>query len=303
MPVLRPVTPAERGKVDTERVAELAASQSGVVSRAQLESVGVSDSALSRWVHARRLHRVHPGVYAVGHSVLSLDGLLFAALLYGGDEAVFSHTTAAWLWRLIEADPKRIHLTVPGRRSSWPGVRVHHSRQIDRSECRGFPVTSVARTLLDIAGMLPFRQLRRALAEAEYRKILEPTEIRAVTGSGRRGSRALRLALDMHMPELAETLSVLEERFLELCEAAALPTPEVNRSAGLMRVDAFWRAESLAVEVDGGDAHAGLGQMKRDRDRELALRAKGFQVVRYTWEQVNRRPRDVAEDLRRLLGR
>jgi len=162
-------------------------------------------------------------------------------------------------------------------------------------------VTSVARTLLDIAGMLPFRQVRRALAEAEYRKVLEPAEIHAITGSGRRGSRALRLALAKHLPELAETVSVLEERFLELCELAALPLPQVNRRAGLMRVDAIWRNELLAVEVDGGDAHAGLGQMKRDRERELALRARGFQVVRYTWEQVTRRPDDVVDDLRRLL--
>ena len=114
MPVLRPVTPAHRGKVDTERLAELAGRQSGVVSRAQLESVGVSDSAMSRWVQSHRLHRIHPGVYAVGHAALSLDGRLIAALLYGGDDAVFSHTTAAWLWRLIDAEPKRISSHRPG---------------------------------------------------------------------------------------------------------------------------------------------------------------------------------------------
>jgi very-short-patch-repair endonuclease len=233
---------------------------------------------------------------------LSLDGRLIAALLYGGDEAVFSHTTAAWIWSLIDAEPRHIHLTVPGRRSSLPGVRVHHSRQLDRAECRDLPVTPVPRTLLDIAAVLPFRQVRRALAKAEYRKLLQPAEIIAVTGSGRRGSRALKLALANHLPELAETLSLLEERFLELCESAALPMPEMNRQTGLMRVDAVWRNEGLAVEVDGGDAHAGLGQMKRDRDRELALRAQGFQVVRYTWDQVTRRPRRVAEDLRRLLA-
>ena len=107
----------------------------------------------------------------------------------------------------------------------------------------------------------------------------------------------------MHLPELAQSLSLLEERFLELCESRGLPMPEVNRRAGLMRVDAIWREAGVAAELDGGDAHAGLGQMKRDRDRELALRAKGFQVVRYTWEQVNRRPGEVAEDLLRLLGR
>ncbi|HEY1237522.1 MAG TPA: DUF559 domain-containing protein [Solirubrobacterales bacterium] len=225
-----------------------------------------------------------------------------AALLYGGDQAVLSHTTAAWLWSLIDAEPKRIHLTIPGRRTSLPDVRVHRSGDLDRAEHRQLPVTSVARTLLDLAGMLSFREVRRALAQAEFHQLLRPAEILAVTGRGRRGSRVLRLALTQHLPELAQTLSVLEERFLELCESAGFPMPQVNRRASLMRVDAIWRESGLAVELDGGDAHTGLGQMKRDRDRELALRASGFQVVRYTWEQVTRRPAEVVADLRRLLS-
>jgi predicted transcriptional regulator of viral defense system len=146
--------PRSAGRVDTDRLAELAGKQSGVVSRVQLESLGVSDSALSRWVQAQRLHRIHRGVYALGHSALSLDARLVAALLYAGDEAVFSHTTAAWIWRLIEAEPKRIHLTVSGRRSSLPDVRVHRSRGIEVVEHRGFRVTSVARTLVDLGAML-----------------------------------------------------------------------------------------------------------------------------------------------------
>ena len=303
MPALRRVTPAQRDKLDAEGLAGLSTRQHGVVSRSQLQERGVSRSAISRWVVAGRLHRIHPGVYAVGHSALSLNARLWAALLYAGSEAAFSHTTAAWLWQLIDAEPTRIHLTVRGRRHSLPGVRLHHSRRLEPVDCRGVPATDVARTLLDIAAMLPYRQVRRALAEAEYRKLLRPADLLGVTGSGRRGSRMLRLSLANHMPELAHTLSILEERFLELCESAALPLPKVNRRTGLMRVDALWPEEGLAVEVDGGDAHAGLGQMKRDRDRELALRASGFQVVRYTWEQVNRRPSEVAEDLRRLLAR
>jgi hypothetical protein len=301
MPVLRRVMSDSRTQIDAEGLDALVVRQGGVVSRQQLRNMGLSDTMIARWLENGRLHRLHRQVFAVGHTAISIEGRLWAALLYAGNEAVLSHTTAAWTWSLIDTEPRRIHLTVPGRRSSLPGVRVHHSRRIDRAECRGFPVTSVARTLVDIAAMLPFRQLRRALAEAEYRKLLAPAEILAVAGSGRRGSRALRVAMAKHMPELVKTLSTLEERFLELCESAGLPMPEANRKAGLMRVDAVWRDARLAVEVDGGDAHAGLGQLKRDRDRELALRAQGFQVVRYSWEQVSRRPSQVAEDLRRLL--
>jgi predicted transcriptional regulator of viral defense system len=302
MSVLRRFPSDSRTNFDAEAIARLAERQYGVVCRKQLMAAGVGSATIARWLEATRLHRVHPHVYAVGHSALSLNGRLMAALLYGGDQAVFSHTTAAWIWSLIDSEPTRIHLAVPGRRRSLPGVRVHHSRRIDRAACGKLPVTSVPRTLLDIAGMLPFRQLRRALAEAEYRKLLRPAEVLEVTGSGRYGSRALRRALAHHLPELAETLSTLEERFLELCEAADLPIPEVNSRTGQMRVDAIWRDKHLAVEVDGGDAHSGWGQIKRDRDRELELRAQGFQVVRYTWEQVTRRRDDVVADLRRLLA-
>jgi predicted transcriptional regulator of viral defense system len=302
MPVLRPVTPAHRGKVDTERLAKLAVSQSGVVSRAQLESVGVSDSAMSRWVQARRLHRIHPGVYAVGHAALSLDGRLIAAVLYGGDDAVFSHTTAAWLWRLIDAEPNRIHLTVPGRRSSLSGVRVHRSRDVARATCRELPVTSVARTLVDLAGMLSFRELRRALAEADYRDLLSVPEVKSELKQGRQGSRALRRALHQHLPQLAHTLSVLEERFLELCHATGLPLPEINPSVGRMRVDALWRQQGLVAELDGAAAHGSWPQASRDRERELALRRMGFRVVRYTWQQIIERPTEVVADLREQLG-
>jgi predicted transcriptional regulator of viral defense system len=300
--LLRPNAPAQRGKLDTDALAALAARQFGVVSRAQLDSAGVSDSAISRWVAARRLHRIHPGVYAIGYASLSLEARLFAALLYGGDQAVFSHTTVAWIWSLIDTEPTRIHLTVPGRRRSLPEVRVHRTREMDGVAYRGQPVTSVPRTLLDIASVLSFRQLRRALAEADYRGLLDDAGIADALGRGHRGSRALRQALSAHLPELAETLSPLEERFLEFCETAQIPLPEVNGKVSRMRIDALWRECGVAVEVDGGAGHTGLAAIKRDRQREMALRANGFQVVRYTWEQVTGQSDEVAADLRRLLG-
>jgi hypothetical protein len=302
MPPLRPVAPTQRGKIDSEALAALANRQAGVISRAQLHSVGVSDSAVSRWVQARRLHRIHPRVYAVGHSVLSLDGRLFAALLYGGDEAVFSHTTAGWLWRVIDAEPKRIHLTVPGRRRSLPGVRVHRSRQVEPAEQRGLRVTSVARTLVDLAAVLSFRDLRKALAEADYRGLLSLSGVAEVMKPGLEGSRALRCAIDRHIPQLACTRSVLEDRFLELCEGAGIPMPRVNANVAGMQVDALWPVEQLVVELDGAAAHGGWSAASRDRERELALRRLGFRVVRYTWRQITERPTEVVVDLRDQLG-
>jgi hypothetical protein len=134
---------------------------------------------------------------------LSLDGRLNAALRYGGDRAVFSHTTAAWIWSLTEAQPSHIHLTVPGRQRSLPVVRIHHSRGIDR------------------ATWLSPRQLRRALSEADYRGLLELGDLEQTLRRGRVGSKALRAALQAHMPGLAQTRSVLEERFLEAPQLTA----------------------------------------------------------------------------------
>jgi predicted transcriptional regulator of viral defense system len=288
--------------MDAEALDAVATEQHGVVSRQQLRDLGLSDTMIARWLEIGRLHHLHRQVFAIGHTAITIEGRLWAALLYAGEGAVLSHTTAAWAWQLIDAEPTRIHITVPGRRSSLPDVRVHHSRKVDRATCRDLPVTSVARTLVDIAAMLPYRQIRRALAEAEYRNLLEPAEVLAVTRPGRRGSRALRLALAHHLPELAETLSILEERFLELCQVAGLPLPTVNAKIGGMRVDALWREQRLVAELDGAPAHGGWAQASRDRERELALRSLGFRVVRYTWKQITERAAEVAADLRRLLG-
>ena len=162
-------------------------------------------------------------------------------------------------------------------------------------------MTPAARTLVDFASQVSARQLRRALAEADFHGLLVPSEIHATLKPGRAGSAALRAALLSHVPELAQTLSQLEERFLELCESAWLRLPEVNARVGRMRVDALWRKARLAVELDGSAAHGGWAAIKRDRQRELALRAEGFRVVRYTWDQVARTPHDVVADLTRLL--
>ncbi len=138
MATLRRVRLAQRDKVDAEGLVRLAEGQDGVLSTRQLQSMGLTRAAISRWAKAGRLHRVLPHVYALGHGALSLRGRIWAALLYAGPAAVLSHTTAAWAWSLIDTEPRRIHLTVPGRRRSLPEVRTHHSRQIERVEHRAF---------------------------------------------------------------------------------------------------------------------------------------------------------------------
>jgi hypothetical protein len=301
---LRRFTSGGRSRGDAVRVAELAARQGGVVGWGQLEGLGVGEATICRWVDAGRLHPVHHGVYAVGHSHLDLTGRLHAALLYAGSAAVLSHTTAASHWGLIADQPRRVHLTVPGRCRSLSTVRAHHTRRIERTEHLGLPVTPVARTLLDLASLLPFAQLRRALAEADFQGLLRPRAVEAVLGRGRPGSAALRRSLARHLPELAATRSVLEEGFLALCERSAIRVPEVNATVEHLMVDALWAAEKVIVELDGQSAHASAANVEQDRAREHTLRRAGYLVIRYSWQQVTRRPEAVAAELRaELAGR
>lgn len=257
---------------------------------------------MQRHLRAGRLHRVFDGVYAVGHRSLSSEGRLAAALLHAGPGAALSHLTAGWWWRLLSIEPSMIHLSTRRRISPTPALRIHRPRDLERHWHRGLPVTGVPRTLLDCAALLPIARLRRSLAEAEYLRLATLDEIRLALGSGHPGSAALRKALDRHQPRLARTLSVLEERFLALCERSSIPLPEVNVTVAGMMVDALWRHEGVVVELDGHLAHDSRAAIERDRHRDLALRANGYRVLRYTWQQVIGGPEAIAADLRSALA-
>jgi hypothetical protein len=229
------------------------------------------------------------------------EGRLAAALMHAGPGAVLSHLTAGWWWKLIVVRPPIVHVSAPGDTGSLPRVRVVHPRRIFRTHHRGFPVTPVPRTLLDLAAVLPYPQLRRAIAEADFRGLLQPASAVRVLGRGRRGSAALRKALDEHLPELAATRSVLEERFLALCEAESIPLPEVYPTICGYVVDALWRRQRLVVELDGQTSHGSPAAIDRDRQRDLTLRAAGYEVRRYSWRQITARRQQVIADLRAAL--
>jgi hypothetical protein len=127
--------------------------------------------------------------------------------------------------------------------------------------------------------------------------LVQLDDVGAVLGRGRRGTAALRAALECHRPELARTLSALEERFLALCEDFGIPMPEVNVRICGYRVDALWRAHKLVVELDGRPAHSRPAAIERDRQRELTLREAGFAIRRYSWQQVTGQPKRVSADL------
>lgn len=299
MPELLQSTCTPRTRNAKVRVVELASRQWGVVSRAQLEESGLEAAGIARWIEDGRLHRIHPHVYAVGHSALGIEGRLAAALFYAGRGSALCGVTAGYWLRMVQAMPRRIHVAAPRRCLSLPGVRVHHRTNRERIFHTGLPVTPPAQTLLDIAAVVRFTDLRRALAEAEYLRLVTLDEVAAGLGRGRPGSAALRTALECHRPELARTKSLLEEKFLLLRERYALTPPDgVNVWVAGCLVDAVWFDQKVVVELDGHAAHDTPTAMEEDRRRELALRAAGYTVLRYTWTQVTQESELVVAELR-----
>jgi hypothetical protein len=294
-----PSTPRTKGS--TLPIARLAERQWGVVSRAQLLSSGLSGAGIARWIKDGRLHRVYRGVYAVGHGRLSTEGRLAAALLHAGPGAALSHGTAAWWYQLLHEPPSEIHVATPRRTSSIPGVCVHRPRRVERVLVRGLPVTPLERVVLDFSATQPPFQVRRLLAEADYRRRLDVERVQEAMGQGRAGTAGARRALAHHLPELAATRSVLEERFLGLCGERGIRLPELNVLVAGHLVDALWRPERVVVELDGHEAHARAAAVERDRRRELELRRAGCLVLRYTWSQVTGAAPAVAAGLAAAL--
>lgn len=287
----------------TVRLGEIAARQWGRVSWAQITALGVDDAVIPRWRRQGYLHRRLPGVYAVGHRAPSLEADLAAALLYAGPGAMLSHGTAAWWLGLIDAPPSTIHVSTPRRCRSLPGIRLHQRRRCERSWDKGMPVTSVAQTLLDYASDASLNLVRKALANAEYHGLLDLDELQTAAGRGRPGSAKLRTALARHQPRLAHTRSPVEVTFLELCESRGLPLPEVNVRVAGWTVDFLWRQEGVVVEVDPYGNHHTPAQVDRDRRKDLALRATGLVVNRYSRTQVEQTGDAIASDVWAALAK
>jgi very-short-patch-repair endonuclease len=291
-----------RGRNASLRAVAVASAQWGVVSLQQLLDCGVSADTADRWRGNGRLHAIHRAVYALGHSSVPIEGRLVAALLHAGPEALLSHHAAAWWWGVVDREPAVIDVSAPGRCGSVDGVRVHHPRALEGTRARRLPVTTIPRTLLDLAATSSTNEVRRALAQADYHRLLVVDEVAAVCGRGRAGAARLRAALERHEPRIAMTRSELERRFLALCEAAGIRLPEVNAVVEGWTVDALWRRERVVVELDGRDNHSSPGQLERDRRKDLQLRAAGYVVVRYTWAQIIFEAPAVMADLRAILS-
>jgi hypothetical protein len=289
-------------------IATLAGAQHGVVSRRQLFVLGLGRGAIFHRLERGRLHEVHSGVYAVGHRLLSDQGRWMAAVLAGPSGTVLSHRSAAALWE-IRPHRGRAEVTFRRQMHGSPGVLLHKASLPEDEITRvdGIPVTTVSRTILDLAAVLDCSRVERALNEAEVCGLGGALTLADLVRRypGRRGIVCIR-RLAQAGAGVALTRSELEERFLALISDYGLPQPLVN--AGLFaggrwyEADCVWRDPRLVVELDGRAFHATTSAFERDRARDRALQVAGWRVVRVTWRQLASEPEAVVADLRRLLA-
>ena len=271
-----------------------------MVSRAQLLALGMGEDAIDWRVKRRRLHRVHTGVYAVGHLALTRQGRFMAAVLACGEGAALSHFSAGVLWGILEDRGQLIHVTVEGNRECR-GVIVHRSPLEGwRVRRQGIVVTTPARTLIDLADVVHKRRtLERAFDEAEYLKLDWES---AAPIYGRKGSGLLSAVLAVHEPGTTRTLSELEERFIAFCEKYGFPRPEVNVSIEGYLCDFLWREQRVIVETDGQRAHGTTRARRRDPIKDADLQIAGWRVIRIPSVRLFREPEAVRDQLRQLLA-
>jgi hypothetical protein len=289
-------------------VSRLAARQWGVVTSAELHACGLSDDAVHDRVRRGTLHRRYRGVYVVGHANPPLAACFLAAVKACGTTARLSHVSGAAHTRLLDWDFRAPEVTVldPTVRRR-PGIRVHRTTRLDPRDMAvvdGVPVTSPARTIVDLAGEVSERLLKQAIRRAQALHDVEIRDILAALDRAgrRRGAARLRRLLAAHP---APTMTVLEDVVLDLILAGGLEPPDVNQPLDLdgRRVvpDFRWPAHRTIVEADGGPWHDRELSRREDAERQALLEASGERVIRVTWEQAIARPTQTLTRIRAAL--
>jgi hypothetical protein len=289
-----------------QALADLAACQHGVVSASQLRGLGYSYDEMADAAAAGRLHRLHRGVYAVGYLRLNWHGRCLAATLACAP-AFASHASAGWIWGLLRYPPGRFDITAPTRRHSRGAIRLHHARLNPRdcTEREDIPVTSLARTHLDLAATLAPRRIDRVLERSEELRLFDLAAVEELLSrmTHHPGAKPLRDALAAYRPDPTFTRSGLERRFLALVKSSGLPVPAMNVNVAGLELDAYWEAERFAVELDAFETHGTRAAFERDRLRQEDLLLAGIEVDRVTWMRLEREPQRVIERLGELLAR
>ena len=258
-----------------------------------MRALGLDRYWVRRRVESGFLHSLFRGVYSVGVPQVSFRGRYLGAVMACGPGACLSHRSAADLWGL-RPNASHLEMTVPKKRDGPPGVRLHRSRTLaprDLTQHDGIPVTSVARTLLDLSAVVGAPGLATAIDRAERSGSFDLTALHDVLAraNGRRGAGALRRAIAGY--ESSTQKSVLERRFKALIQTAPdIPSPIFNAvvegEQTAHEVDAFWPDQQLAVQLDGFEFHRTRRDRERDASSDADLELVGHRVMRLTWDDV-----------------
>jgi len=274
---------------------------------------GWSEQEIKWRTRTGRLHRLHAGVYSIApRQLLTRQGWWMAAVLASEPNAVLSHHTAAALWGVRSYSGGAIHVTVPHKSTSTKRIRRHHS-SLPADEVtveEGIPVTSVHRTIFDLAVTVSVDEVVAMIKEAEYLNRWDRLSLPDLLERypGKRGSRKIRFALQRLKEEPpGPKRSKLEERFAPFLRRHHLPLPRFNDWILLgpkrYQVDCHWPHLHLIVELDGWEGHSTRSAFQDDRARDRALKVAGFSVIHLTWNQLDVEAKAVASDLRQLLLR
>lgn len=292
-------------------IGRLAERQYGVVARRQILDWGIERKAIDRRLRLGRLHQVHPGVYAVGHRVLSQHARWMAAVLFSGSDAVLSHRSAAALWGIRAGGGAGIHTTAPSKSRSQGSIQRHFSLlpEDEVTEHEGIPVTSVPRTIFDLAATEPAHVVEATLRQSEYLRLHDRLSLPHLHERypGRAGSKTIRECLARRRETTGHSRSWLEEVFLPFLDRHRLPRPQqlnawIEVGGRRFEVDCFWPDAKAIVELDGFAAHGTRIAFREDRARDRRLRVGGYGVIRIAPEQLEDEPEAIAADLRVLLG-
>ena len=301
-----PLRPAQtRPPSVDEMIARLAAQQHGIVARRQLLARGATRHEIQHRIERARLHPVHRGVYAVGHRALTQRARWMAAVLAGGPGAVLSHRSAGALWKICRSGP-RIDVIVAAKRPQRPGTRLRHaSLAADETDHRdGIAVTSVARTLLDLAMVLEPQHVERAFHESEYQQLTSPTSLATLMARHPRRPGAGTLRAILRRRARQRTPTEMEADFLAFLDEHGLPRPLTNVARTIhgrrIEADAVYVDQRLIVELDGS-SHLTYRRFHSDRARDRSNLVDGWRTIRVTGRHLDDEREELAADMRQLL--
>jgi hypothetical protein len=292
-----------RSRTVEQIIGEMASAAKGVVTRAELRTAEISRSEIAHRLDAGSLLIVFPGVYRVGHAAPSVEADYMAAVKACGEGSGIRGLAAAWLWDIVRgpAPPAEVVARTERRIKGTRTVRERKLDSRDLTTWRGIPVTTLARTLVDLAAALPEPALARAFHEANVKYRTEPEDVERILERrpNTKGAAALCRVVrgDTHV-----SLSRLESKFLQRLEHERLPLPITNRPAGGRYVDCRWPEHKLTVELDSYRYHATRHAWEQDHVRARQAYARGDEFRRYTWSDVFEGPRAMLRELRGLLS-